>query len=296
MQKIPVGRTIAFAYRFLFTHIGAVLGIGWFPAVLYAGAAYAARAFEMAHQTEIAAGDGQATFVSSALSVLAILVALFATSLAGIGITRQALGQRAGTPAIYFEAGPMEWRMFAANLRYSIGALALIVLASIVATVAFVLAGIPLEGPQEVRLTAAVILAALIAWFVLVYAFVTILRMGFLLAPVVLAEQKAGLKRAHDLIHGNVWRMIGVLIPLWIPTIALFAAGIVAIVRAGGGNVAGLGAEQLAQRVENAIEANLIPWTAFTALVLILWWGLFYAGAAYAYRALVPDEGNTRRT
>jgi hypothetical protein len=150
-----------------------------------------------------------------------------------------------------------------------------------------------LNAPQAIRPTPAVLLAALISWFVFIYAFVTILRMGFLLAPVVAAEERAGLKRAHDLVHRNIWRMIGVSILLWLPTIVLLATGLVGILRAGlGVPLAEIGPNQMAQRVEGAIETNLVPWTIFTAIVLMLWWGIFYAGAAYAYRALVPAERN----
>ncbi len=34
MQKIPVTRTIQAAYRFVFTHLGAIIGLIWLPMVL----------------------------------------------------------------------------------------------------------------------------------------------------------------------------------------------------------------------------------------------------------------------
>jgi hypothetical protein len=291
MAKIPVGRTIAFAYRFLFINIGTVVGIAWFPALLYGAAAYAAGYYEAIHAGPIAAEDVQANVLYALITMGAIAVTLLATSVASVGLTRQAMGMRKGGAAIYFRAGRTEWRMFAANVRYIAGAVVLVGLAWLVTITAYVLAGVSLTAPAQVPTTPATVLAGLIALFVFIYALVTILRMGFLLGPAVVAETQAGLRRAHDLIQGNVWRMFGVLIALWLPMAMLLMAGLLATIRGAlGANAQALTPDQLRQQIDAAFQTNLLPWTIYTAVVLILWWGVFYAGAAYAYRALVPDS------
>ena len=53
MNKIPVGRTIIFAYAFLFRNIGTIVGIAWLPAVLTAAVGYLARTYAMSHRAEL---------------------------------------------------------------------------------------------------------------------------------------------------------------------------------------------------------------------------------------------------
>ena len=50
MKKIPVGTTIAFAYRFLVTEIGTIVGIAWLPAVLSSTVSYFARLYAVEHR------------------------------------------------------------------------------------------------------------------------------------------------------------------------------------------------------------------------------------------------------
>ena len=94
MQKIPVGQTIAFAYRYVFSHIGTIIGLTWLPAVLSSGVSYAGYRYAAAHRVEIDAGDSQAAGVYLFLSLLGLVVTLLAVSIVAVAITRQVLGQR----------------------------------------------------------------------------------------------------------------------------------------------------------------------------------------------------------
>src|SRR5215467_12473868 len=93
MQKIPVGPTIAFAYRFLIREIGIVLGICWLPAVLFAGTNYVTQLYAIQNRALLDAHDPRATAAYFVLLVLSLAVTLYASSMAAIAITRQVMGQ-----------------------------------------------------------------------------------------------------------------------------------------------------------------------------------------------------------
>src|SRR5215472_1010576 len=122
MKKIPVGQTIAFAYRFLISEIATIVGLTWLPALAAAVAGYFAQFYGISHSALLEAGDMQTGATYFAISVTSVVVMGFASSIVAVAITRQALKQR--TPAIvvaYFAAGRSEWRMFAAFLRLLAG-------------------------------------------------------------------------------------------------------------------------------------------------------------------------------
>ena len=48
------------------------------------------------------------------------------------------------------------------------------------------------------------------------------------------------------------------------------------------------------QIAEDAIDQRLIPWELFNAIVFILYSGLFYGGAVYAYRAVTGWPAGTQ--
>src|SRR6185295_10421768 len=117
MQKIPVGPTIAFAYRFLIREIGIVLGICWLPAVLFAVANYLTQFYAIQNRPLLEAHDPQAEGVYTVLWIFSLIVSLYASSMAAVAITRQVMGHQRppGVLLLYFAAGRSEWRMLGAN-------------------------------------------------------------------------------------------------------------------------------------------------------------------------------------
>ncbi|HXJ03104.1 MAG TPA: hypothetical protein VNH44_17930 [Micropepsaceae bacterium] len=297
MTKIPVGPTIASAYRFLMTEIGTIVGIAWLPAVLSSAVSYAARLYESEHRALIDAGDGQAAGSYLVLSLTSLIVVLFACSIVGVAITRIALGQERppGTLLLYFAAGRTEWRMFAANVRYLFGTGALLALGLLITLIAFVLSGTPLEAPDQIRPTAATILAGLIGWAVFLYAGATILRMGFMLPATIVAEDKGGLRRSHDLTKGNFWRILAIALALGLPFLLLLLGGEIVVLRAAlGPDLLRMTPADFFQKADEAMDAKLLPWQIFSAVIFVLASGLFYSGAAFAYRAAQPGANDHR--
>ena len=147
MQKIPVGQTIASAYRFLFSEIGTIVGIAWIPALLSSFENYLVRIYASMNRPALEAGDPTAAGAYFMVSLGSLLVTIFASSMVAVAITRQILGTRRSGVIAYFAIGKPEWRMFNANLRYVLGIVVLVVLAVAISVVAFLLAGIPLNAP-----------------------------------------------------------------------------------------------------------------------------------------------------
>jgi hypothetical protein len=287
MQKIPVGQTIAFAYHFLFARIGTIIGIAWLPAVLSSAASYMISTYAAMHRAEFEAGDPQATGAYMVVSMLGLMVTMFMASVVAVAITRQVLGQGSSGVVLYFAAGRTEWRMLAASIRYLLAIFALIALAALITILAFLLSGIPLDAPERIQPSVATILAGLISWFVFLYALATILRVGFLLPPSIVAEEKSGLRRSYELTKGNFWRALAVILALGLPFLLLVLGGEAAVLRAAlGPEFARMNPTEFFQRAGQAMEAKLLPWTIFTTVVFILGSGLIYSGAAFAYLAV----------
>src|SRR6267154_1021290 len=287
MQKIPVGQTIALAYHFLFARIGTIIGIAWLPAVLSSAVSYMISTYAAMHRAEFEAGDPRATAAYMFLSLLGLVVTLFMTSVVAVAITRQVLGAGSSGVVLYFAAGRTEWRMLAANVRYLLAVFAMIAFAATITALAFLLSGIPLSAPEQIQPSAATILAGVISWVVFLYALVTILRVGFLLPPSIVAEEKGGLRRSYELTKGNVWRALAVLLALGLPLLLLILGGEAAVLRTAlGPEFARMNPTEFFQRAGQAMEAKLLPWTIFTTVVFILGSGLIYSGAAFAYRAV----------
>jgi hypothetical protein len=297
MKKIPVGSTIASAYRFLITEIGTIVGIAWLPAVLSSTVSYFARLYAIENRALIDAGDPQAAGIYLLLSVTSLLVLLFASSMVAVAITRAVVGQERapGALLLYFAAGPAEWRMLAANVRFLVGAGALIALALLISLAAFFLSGTPLDAPDQVRPTPATILAGLISWVVLLFALATIFRIGFLLPGTVVSEDKGGLRRSHELTKGNFWRILAILLALGLPFLLLLLGGEAMVLRSAlGPDFMRLSSSEFFQKAGEAMDAKLLPWQIFSAVIFILASGLIYSGAAFAYRAIAQPSDARR--
>jgi hypothetical protein len=288
MARIPVGKTIAFAYGFLFGQIGTVVAAAGIPALVYAGADFVSRSFAAAQPPLQAGARPGGAVVLAGLGAIAAAIA--ASSASAIAVTRVVSAQLGSAPRLPFEMSVI--RMAAANIRFLLGTAVLVALAAGVSYVGYRLAGVPLQGQIEVQPTAAILLAAVVSWTSFIYVFVSTIRMGFLLPAVVAAEAKGGLKRSHELTQGNTWRAIAVAFALGLPIVMLAVGAAVMIVRSALGPDFGASAvtPELVQRVQQAINDRLLPWELFNAVIFVLYSGLMYSGVAFAYRAVAAAD------
>jgi hypothetical protein len=291
MHKIPVGQTIASAYRFLFNEIGTILGICWFPAVLSSLASYLTYLYAALHQADIAGGDLRVRAIYFIVTILGLAVTIFSASVMAVAITRHVLGRRVAGVIAYFAVGPAEWRMFMASIRYIAGSTATIILVIIVSDVVFRIAGVPIAPTEPIRATGPEVGAAIVAWIAFVAAFVVIVRMGFFIPPTVVAENHGGLRRSFELTGGNVLRVFAVIAVLGFPFLLLLVGGEFVLIRSAlGPAMYSMRAAEFVQRAGQAMQEKLLPWEIFTAVVFVLGSGLIYGGAAIAYRARIGND------
>ena len=294
MNKIPVGKTVAFAYSFLFTRFGTVVGITALPALLAATVDYLVRSYVSTEDTSSGTGT------NLLISLAGMGTTIFIWAVTSVGITRAALGQPLAGTAYYFPVGMVELRMFGAMVRFWLGVVVLIVLASLISGIGLMLAGVPLDGSSEPEPSAALLVASLMTWAAFGYAIYTIVRMGFLLSPTVVCEDK-GLQRSNDLTRGNFWRIVAILLALILPILFLLSIVGAVILRAALGNdyrqiIEDDGMDELIRRAEEAIAQNVLLWEVFNMLIFILAAGLIYGASAYAYQAATgkPPPANAR--
>jgi hypothetical protein len=292
MHKIPVGQTIALAYRFLFTEIGTILGICWFPALLSSLASYFTAFYAALHRADIEAGYAPTVAAYAIVSVLGLAITIFAASVMAVALTRHVLGRRVTGVVAYFAVGPVEWRMFAASIRYIAGSMLLVILAVIFSGMAFRIAGVPVDATGPMGVAAPDIIAGLVSWVAFIAAFVVILRVGFFIPPTIVAEDGGGLRRSFELTRGNVLRAFAVIAVLGVPVLLLLLGGEAVVLRSAlGPALYGLSPAEFFRRAGEAMEQKLLPWEVFTGVIFVLGSALIYGGTAMAYRARIgnPD-------
>lgn len=216
-MKIPFERTIASAYRFAFTNILSIIGIGWFPFLLFAalmgglvylwmpqiaeffstiGKPHDAQAFDAAHVISLIAPLAGTYF-------LIIIGFVLAQSMVSVGLMRKALGQHPGPVFIFFTLGGQVWRLIGSYLLLMLIAWGVMLgIGLTIALTAFLLA--KASQPASAFATGVLVFVAMV-WCI--YA---IVRVSFFIPAVVVAENHIGIRRAWHLGRGNFWRIIGI--------------------------------------------------------------------------------------
>lgn len=293
MTKIPVGRTIAHAYRFAFGHGFAVLRAIALPLLAQLVVIFLLTRRSALFLAAVQAHDPSATILlgPELLLILLAVIFFFAQFTAA---TETALGH-APHPWISFPFGKPMWRLLG-------GVLTTMVIIAVVSTLAFaVLMIIPvvfslLTKNQAAHAGAATMLAALVTTiFFCVLLFLSI-RFLFLLAPVNVAEQKLGVKRAWQLSAGNFWRAFLITLAIALPVILInygysYAMAGPLHVPSGAGKDA-LQAAETAWRVGelNAMADHWYLTLPLTALLMLFQFGAGCAAQVFAWRALTGAE------
>jgi hypothetical protein len=218
MTKVPVGRSIAHAYEFLFGRFFQIIGTAWLPALVYGVGYY----LVLEHaQAWVNSGDPASLMRMGGLVVLALLAAVLIHAVIAVSLTQEALGVRKDLTLAHFVVGPRELRLFFGLLLYF---LLFAVLYTLVVVVCFGLvmaaqkygAGLApnliLHGSPAAVVGAAAIAAIVLAWF-----WLSMLRLLFLLAPIASVEHRLRLGRAWQLTRGSTFRTFIVLVVVFVP-------------------------------------------------------------------------------
>lgn len=282
-RPISVGATVRDAYAFLGAHLGGIIGVIWLPMVLITVAQFFT--FSRCFNAVI---DGLASNNASPLGpaflmLLGYIVAkLLLTALMCVGVVQLALGARNSPALIYIAFGPPEGRLFRAFCGFAgmmlMAGITILTLANMVMATA----AVP-SAAMQAGVSGLTMLALLATGLLLAARFL-------LLAPAVAtAETAPVLRRAWALSAGNFWRLVGVLVTLFLPLLLFFL-----VLDAGLGQAVAPspGATPQLQLVAAAIQARqMLPLTCglsffFSPLVI----GLFCGASVSAWRALKDEQ------
>jgi len=204
MTKIPVLDTIRFAYRFTFTHLGAIIGLIWMPMILATVIGFfVLQRFFTALANAFASNNF--TVIGPALLGLIsfVFVGILLLAMMSVPVTQLAMGTRKSGALAHFAFGTQEWRLFRAGLGVAGFLFALLLIVSMGTAAAL--------GPGSTGAN----MVSLGVFYVCLIFF--ILRFGFLLPAVAVNESGPVLPRTWMLSGGNFWRILGIFLAVVMP-------------------------------------------------------------------------------
>ncbi|MEP6829593.1 MAG: hypothetical protein ABI963_04585 [Rhizomicrobium sp.] len=204
MTKIPVLDAIRFAYRFTFTQLGAIIGLIWLPMIMATVMGFFVFQRFFAALANALASNNFALMGPALLGLISfVFIGLLLLSMMAVPVTQLAMGSRKTGALVHFAFGPLEWRLFRASLGVAGFLFALLLIVS--------MATATLLGPTN----PAANYIAQAAFLVCMIFF--ILRFGFLLPSVAVADTGPVLPRSWILSGGNSWRILGVFLAVVLP-------------------------------------------------------------------------------
>ena len=284
MTKIPVGKTIAYAYGFTFGNFLTVLGLSWLPlAIVGLGAYLTLPSYLSGMAAMMTAGDVNALASGVGLMVVFALIAFGGFIMIYVAIARQALGLRTGPAFFYFSLDAAFWRLLFAYF------ITMVIAFGLVLGVAIII------GLAAVVFAPLLALVPLLALLSMVYALV---RLTFLQPALAVAEDRHVIRRSWELGKGNFWRIFAILLSIMVPLlivqfivqISLFSS--LAIVPPPEDASPAEAAAFLAQMATQIV--GVLPFLVPIAIVfyaaLI---AMIVSASAFAYRSLVPAPEGT---
>jgi len=291
MNKIPVIETVAESYRFIFGGLGKIIGLIWLPIlILTIGSYFTLVPYFSGMPAALEAGDiSQQSMLY--LRVLAFdLVMIVLIAMIAVAITREVLTPHKGVSYIHFSLGLTEFRVIGGLLGLFVLLIVFVIALVMIGTIAvFVLkAGLPgmAGGKQALGFVG---LITLIGGLVLVYFLV---RLSFLLVPAAVAEGNFGIERSWKLTKGNFLRILGVGLLTLLPTMLVCLSVDIAVIgpeffQPPGDLPMDAAAQAHLQAAQfRALAAHMPVLAGIGFLLAPLTYGLTFAPAAFAYRAL----------
>lgn len=286
MGKIPVGKTIAYAYSFAFGNILNILGVAWFPYLLIGvGGYFLLMPYIAAVQQFMTTQDMSSLASSMLLLPVFVLLCVVCMSMVTVEVMKEALGMDPGRKYFYFSLDKPVWRLIGAYLLLILilcglgiaGAIVLGILAFILGTADATAAGV-VSGIGGVILVLAMVLVAV--------------RLVFLLPAVVVAENHVSLKRGYHLTYGNFWRIVGVVLAIVIPLAVVQSAIQIAVFGPDFMSTQIMPSdtpEEMAaklQILQTQLKGGLFMLVPVWIIVSIINLGLTAGAGAFAYKAL----------
>lgn len=292
MNKIPVGATVAHAYRFFLGNILLVARAIWIPLLLQLAVMLVLSRRMALLMAAAEAHDPSVTTLFGPVLLLACLaLILFAAQYAAA--MEIALG-RPPHSLLHVPAGRTMWRLLGGVIASGLLVFAIFMIVFVLLSVlTYALDQIAKTTPGA-RIPVLVIAILLAAAF---FAFMTLIavRFLFLLAPANVVEQKLGITRAWELSAGNFWRALLVALAIFVPLIVVNYAVTFSITGLPPSTV-GM-TKEAAQAADTAWRIRQLNQLAdhwyillpATALMMLFQFGAGSAAQAFAYRRLTES-------
>jgi hypothetical protein len=301
MAKIPVGATIAQAYRFAFGGFLNILSVVWLSWLIIWALGFLLRAQTLAFSTAMATRNFAGMSQLLAALIPFYLVALFLLFMQITGITQQALGLRHGSRYYYLRFDQPVWRLIGASLLailIIVGSYLLLIAAGALLEMSVALLARAMHWSRAVPAVSLVVMATL-AFGAYIYSLV---RATFFLNPVVVAEGRISLKRSWALASGNFWRIVIIMLAVLVPVLAIHTLLLFSFLMHGLPPAPPLHptADQLAANRAMAAAWNAemlkrirdywyLVYPAY-AVIAALFYGLICGAQCFAYRALTQEQ------
>ena len=291
MGKIPVGKTIAYAYSFAFGNILNILGVAWFPYLLIGvGGYFLLMPYLAALQSFLTTQDMSGLAGSLLLLPVFVLLCVVCMSMVTVEVVREALGMDPGRKFFYFSLDKPVWRLIGGYLLVILILIGLGIAGAIMLGILAFIAGMA-------DATAAGVVSG-VGGIIFVLAMILIgVRLVFLLPAVVVAENHVSIKRGYHLTYGNFWRIVGVILAIVIP-IAVVQSAIQMVVFGPDFMAMNImpsdSPEEMAaklQMLQTQLKSGLLIMVPIWVVVSIINLGLTAGAGAFAYRALTGSAG-----
>jgi hypothetical protein len=221
MNKLPVGETTRFAYAFTIGQLGTIIGLIWLPMVAIAVLQFLP--YGLGDANLVADQNPNALGAAALRGLVFWLASVLLYAMIGVAVTRQALGLRTGPALAHFALGRAEFRVWEASLLFV--AIFLVLIFGLM--LAVVVAGMVGQATGNKTMAAAIAAAVLVAG--LCVLLVSLVRLGFLLVPVTVAEEKVSFERGWILTQGNFWRIAAVMFLVTLPTFVILCIASLAL-------------------------------------------------------------------
>ncbi len=290
MERIPVGATIGAIYNFAIENFWRVLGMCWLAIVLRT---LLSIYFILPLTSRMQAATAAKDFAAVGGDMLQLLAAeafsLVLFVMLCVGVTRLALGHKPRWPFLYVALGRDFWRLLLSVLVFSLLCFVLLLVAAVVA------GGIAgLVGSAVANVKVASVTPFVIAFLIYGLLFAFAVRLGLLLAPVIVTERGVGLGfgRSWNLSRGNFWRLLAVLLAVLLPLVAinLLELAIVTLLTGDLGSAFASPGGLIAwsQGMSAQMRGHVYIYLPLAIAVGAASYGIIFGAGAFAYRALVP--------
>jgi hypothetical protein len=275
ITRIPVLATIRDAYAFAFSHLGGVIGLIWLPMVVLTVSGFFTAQRLNAEALDALAGKISPTAGLSLLLMLSsFILTLLLLAMMQVAVLQLAQGVRKQTAVTPFAFGAPERRLFGAFLAF---AGAVVVIVGLVMNVALLL----LAGAHLPDMTSVALLDLSI------YGSIVFAAPRFLvLLPAIAAfEEVPSLRRAWSLSAGNFWRLLAVLVGIFVPIFVLFLV-VEAMLLGQGGDMSQISPPQQMIELIKRTRDTLPMISGFGFMVAPLLIALFSGASLSAWRTV----------